>query len=409
MDLMIISNYWHFECEKSSSRYLSVADMASDAGEEVEVVTSSFYHTAKEQRTLSKSILESYKYKTTLIYEPGYRKNIDPLRVLSHKKFSINVINYIKQRKKPDTIYMFSPPINLAFAVVEYSKKHNIRIIIDVLDLWPEAYNMLTPSSLRWITKFLLGPMKKKADYVYRNANDAIAVSQTYADRINCVRGDDAFSVYIGIDMKTFDSAYYKIERSKNLHTLVYIGMLGKSYDIKCAIDAINHLNRKDIKLLVMGDGPLREVFEKYANQKHINYEFTGRLPYAQMIQRLVNCDIALNVITSGAVQSIINKHADYLAAGLPVISNQEIAEFGDLLEEYQCGINCKNGDYVSLAKAIIRLIDNSDLMETMGKNARKLAIEKFDRDKTYIKIIDLIKKRDKNEITSSYINYESN
>lgn len=172
--------------------------------------------------------------------------------------------------------------------------------------------------------------------------------------------------------------------------------MLGHSYDLKCAIDAISILKEKgykNIKLLVMGDGPLKEEFEKYALKKCIESKFTGRMPYNEMVSRLTECDVALNLITHGAVQSIINKHADYLSAALPIVNNQEVDELGILLEVYSCGINCKNSDAQSVADAIEKLASDIYLRKRMGLNARKLAEGKFDRRKSCTEIINLIRR----------------
>lgn len=396
MDLLIVSNYWHFEWEKSSSRYLSIANMCADAGMDVEVVTSSFYHTTKQQRNVSQEELNNCKYKVTLISEPGYTRNVDPKRILSHKKFAKNVFQYLKSRKKPDVIYLFVPPLDLAEAVVSFANKNYIRIIIDILDLWPEAYNMILPFSK--VSHFLLEPMRRKANRVYAGADDIVAVSETYVNRVMNVnkKCQNPISVYIGIELGLFDSFITDYHKDHRYIDVVYIGMLGKSYDLKCAIEAISILQQTgltNVRLIVMGDGPLKKEFEQYAKYSQICYEFTGRLPYGDMVNRLVKCDIALNVISKGAAQSIINKHADYLAAGLPIVNNQEIAEFGNLLTRHNCGINCDNKNAVSLANAIKKLALDESLRKNMGNNARALAEDKFNREITYREIIRCMKK----------------
>lgn len=395
MDLLIISNYWHFEFEKKSSRYLTIANLASADGMDVEVVTSNFYHTLKSKRTISEEILNDYAYKTTFVDEPGYKKNIDLKRIVSHNKFANNVIEYLKCRKKPDVIYIFVPSLSLGKRVVEFANKMNIPIIIDVLDLWPEAFGMLSP--LPDLTLKCLWIMKNRADYIYKNADGVVSVSNMYVDRVMRVnkKCKHPIAVYIGMELKVFDSCIKTRLKENQYINIVYIGMLGKSYDLGCAIEAIHILNMQGLnklKFVVMGDGPLRSEFERTAKESNICYEFTGRLPYETMVNRLTNCDIALNVISHGAVQSIINKHADYLAAGLPIINNQEVAEFGDLLTEYECGINCENSNAYSLADAIKQLVYNEELRKTMGERARMLAEEKFNRENSYSEIIKCIR-----------------
>ena len=142
-----------------------------------------------------------------------------------------------------------------------------------------------------------------------------------------------------------------------------------------------------------MGTGPLRESFENYAKQSKIDYEFTGRLDYDKMVGLLSSCDICVNPIVGLSVASIINKVGDYAASGLPVINTQNSDEYRQLLIDYNAGFNCKNGDFEDIADKIELLINNKDLRMKLGKGNRKLAEERFDRNKTYPEIIKLIER----------------
>ena len=100
IDVVLVTNYFHFEFEKSSSRYLFLCDLISkDKDINLELITSTFYHTSKKQRVFEKEYLKNLPYKTTLIYEPDYSKNISLKRLYSHKVFSRNVLEYLKERK----------------------------------------------------------------------------------------------------------------------------------------------------------------------------------------------------------------------------------------------------------------------------------------------------------------------
>lgn len=395
LDVVIISNYWHFPLEKSSSRYHSIARLLVESGVSTEVITSQFYHTKKQNR--NQNVFE-VSYQVTLLEEGIYKKNVSPARLLAHHRFATNVIKYLKTREKqPDAIYLFVPPAELAKQVVEYTNKNQIRVVIDVLDLWPEAFHMVLP---KIFSEILLFPMKKQIEYAYRNADAVIAVSNTYVQRAikdnkKCASGH---SVFIGTDLCAFDTAS---ENASSLDgklrpiTMAYIGMLGHSYDLCGVMDAMELLREKDVdivELLIMGDGPLREKFENYAYQKNLPVRFTGRLSYEEMVKKLVKCDIGINVLVGNAAQSIINKQADYVSAGIPIINVQKNQEFGELLLEYNAGITCSPDDLVSLEESICRLAKDDALRKEMGMNSRRLAEEKFDRNKTYYEIIRVIK-----------------
>ncbi len=395
MKAIIISNYWHFPVEKTSSRYHTIATLAVKKGISVEVITSKFYHTAKKQRS-EIEVLRDISYKATLLEEGTYRKNISLSRLFAHRHFAKNVIKYLKKQTKPDVIYLFVPPTFLAKKVVKFARKNNIRIIIDILDLWPEAFEIFLPN---FISKILLYPMKKEIDFAYLNASEVVAVSNSYVQRAtqNNSKMIKGHSVFIGTDINYFDriaKTALPLKGKLRPITMAYIGMLGHSYDLCGVMDAMKLLITQGcdkVELLIMGDGPMKEKFEIYAKQNHLPVRFTGRLTYENMIKILVKCDIGINVLVGKATGSIINKHADYVSAALPIINVQKNQEFGELLRQYDAGLMCFPGDVQSLAKAIRFLIENEITRQRMGMNSRRLAEERFDRSKTYQEIINMI------------------
>jgi len=148
---------------------------------------------------------------------------------------------------------------------------------------------------------------------------------------------------------------------------------------------------KQDITFAVLGDGPLRQQFEKYAAQQQVKCEFTGRLPYEQMVGRMCSCDILVNPIVKDAAQSITNKVGDYALAALPVISTQECQEYRDLIDEYGFGFNCDAGDSEQVAEAVVQLANSPELRKQMGNAARRLGVERFDRRHTYKSIVQIL------------------
>lgn len=395
MDAVIISNYWHFPTEKSSSRYHTIAVLAAQQGMSVEVITSRFYHTKKAQRDEAE-ILTGLPYKATLLEEGSYGRNVSPARLIAHCRFAKNTIRYLSARKKPDVIYLFVPPAGLAKQVVRFAKRNGIRIVIDVLDLWPEAFAMLMPAP---VAKLLLHPMKKSVEFAYANADEIVAVSTTYVQRAakHNPRKGIGHSVFIGTDIQYFDKAAENappLEGKLRPITIAYIGMLGHSYDLCGTMDALKLLIERGcdaVELLVIGDGPLRSKFEAYAERLGIPVRFIGRLPYEDMAKLLVRCDIGINALVGSAAASIVNKHADYAAAAIPIINVQKNQEFGELLVSYDAGLMCAPDDTQALAEAIRFLAENEETRKRMGKNSRRLAEDRFDRNQTYSEILQVI------------------
>lgn len=390
-DIMIITHFTQIPGEKGNGRFKYIVDNFNYDYGNIEVLTTSFSHRTKKSRVLENI---NTKYKLTLLKEIGYKKNVSLKRFISHYLFSKEVKKYLNNRNKPTIIYCSIPSLDVGYQVVKYCKKNNVKLIIDIQDLWPEAFKMIFNMPI--IGNIIYFPMKKQANYIYKNADKIISVSDTYKDRALKInkKCKDAISIYLGTDLNEFDKMANGFERylNKEIFTIVYIGTLGSSYDLKLIIDSIEILyknNINDIKFLVIGDGPLKKEFENYAYEKGIYSEFTGILEYEDMVKRIKAADLAVNPIMPGSAGSIINKVGDYAAAALPVINTQESEEYKNLVEKFDIGFNCNNKE--DICEKICILYKNKPLREKKGLNNRKLAEEKFDRNITYKKILEYI------------------
>lgn len=385
-DIVIISEFCDDFSKSDNNRFFYLAKMLTSSlyDNKVEIVTSSFHHTTKKHR---RGLTKKYTFKITFIDEPGYPKNICLKRFQSHYVWGKNIQKYLRSREKPDVVYCAVPSLTGPNLVARHCKQNNIRFIVDIQDLWPEAFQMIL--NVPVVSKIGFAPFFALANGIYKRADSVCGVSETYVDRAlkanqKCRKGT---VVYLGTELGVFDRYAAKnpiLVKGEEEVWLGYCGTLGASYDLTCVIDALAILDSPKIKFVIMGDGPNMNEFKKYAAQKGIEATFTGRLPYDKMCSLLSICDIAVNPIAHMSAASIINKHADYAAAGIPVVNTQENDEYRVLVHEYQMGFNCKNNDPGDLAKKIRILASSPKLRKKMGLNSRKCAVEKFDRGHTY-------------------------
>lgn len=394
MDIVIISEFGDDYSKSDNDRFLYLAKLLVNElnTNNIEIITSSFRHTTKRHR---KETVEDWPFKITFIDEPGYPRNVCLKRFYSHYVWGRNVKKYLQKRKKPDVIYCAIPSLSGPNWVARYCDKHGVKFIIDIQDLWPEAFQMVF--NISFLSDIVFLPFKKLADGIYKRADAICAVSDTYCRRALKVnkKVKDTTTVFLGTELATFDryaAEHPIIEKRNDEIWLAYCGTLGSSYDLTCVIDALDIIKDERIRFIVMGDGPMKDKFEDYAKEKKINSVFVGRLPYDSMISLLSACDLNINPITHMAAQSIINKHADYAASGNPVVSTQENEEYRELIDNYNMGFNCRNNDSVDLAEKIRILSHDCSLREKLGNNARICAEEKFDRTRTYKRLVMLVK-----------------
>ena len=393
MRIVIIANFpYRLDGSKEMGRFLYLGEMLSKRDHHVELIVSDFDHGKKAHRASDSIKQDAYKTKITAVHETGYPDNISLKRLWSHFVWGRNVGHYLETIEKPDVVYCAVPSLTAAVQSAAFCKKENIRFIVDVQDLWPEAFQMAIKN--RILQQAFL-PFKWYANTIFKQANGVIAVSETYVKRVLGVnkKTDKGLCVFLGNDGQLFDDSKVDgIQKRDETINLAYIGSLSYSYDIPCVIEALDIYKKMqatpNIHFVVMGDGVLRKEFERIAIEKSVDCEFTGFLSYPQMVSRMCQCDIVINPIVKGSPASIINKVGDYALSGLPVINTQESREYRQLVDEYGCGINCECGNAQDVANALVKLSNDIELRKKMGAASRMLGVERFDRRTSYNRIV---------------------
>ena len=393
--------------EKGYTRFGYLAEFLTKAGFQVDLITTTFQHWEKAQRDLKKIQADidagEYPFGLRFIYEPGYKKNVDLARIRSHKIAAQNLKKMLEDKpedgKDYDLLYAEIPPNDVARVAAAYGVAHNIPFVSDVNDLWPEAMRMVLDIPV--VSSVLFHPLQRDAEKVYSMVSGVVGTSDEYRDRPfkNQNRNVPKVTVYVGNEIKVFDEGAEEnkasVAKPEGEFWVSYAGTIGTSYDIRTMVLAGEELIRRghpDIKIKILGGGPMKDELEKLAKDNKIkNVEFVGYAPYDKMAAYLAESDILVNSFVKKAPQSIVTKIGDYLAAGKAMINTCMSLEFRNKVEADGFGINIMPEDVEILAGAIEDLYNDDEKRLAMGKRAREIAEEQFDRPKAYQKIADLI------------------
>ena len=386
--------------EKGLGRLYYFSNLLSANGFDVELITGDFQHWEKAHRPAEKINItrQNTPFRLTFLQEPAYTKNIDLKRILCYRKLAANTKKYLSQHDY-DLVYALIPDNHLAATAGEYAKSRGIPFVIDVEDLWPEAMRMVFDVPV--VSDAIFSYFSRNAKKAYSYADAVVGSSDEYRDEPLKYGIDVPLkkTVYVGIDLQAFDDAVNKnistVQKPEGEFWVVYAGTLGASYDIGTAIEAASLIasqGHPEIKLLLLGDGPQREEWEAAAKKAGADVRFTGFLPFEEMAAYLVQADITLNSLVAKAAQSIVSKIGDYLAAGKPMINTGLNKEFCEKVQNDDFGVNVVPGDARQLADAVLDLYRSPDDRKRMGDNARRTAVDQFDREKTYLGIIEMIR-----------------
>lgn len=385
--------------EKGLGRMFYLAELFCKYGYEVHMLTSKFQHWLKRFRTQEEmdAIIAASKCKVVFMDEPGYTKNVQVKRILSRRVLTGNIKAYLESNDF-DLIYSQIPDNHLASVAAKHAKKNGLPFVIDIEDLWPEAMRMVLDIPV--VSDILFSYFTVTARKAYRLADGAVGSSDTYRDeplKYN-VKVPRSVTVYVGSELGAFDEEarenLEKVEKPEGEFWVTYAGTLGTSYDIATLIRAADILQKEgkeNLRIVLLGDGPMRPEFEKVAAECAGKVTFHGYVPHSLMAAYLVRSDVVVNSLVRKAAQSIVSKIGDYLASGHPMINTGLDPEFWAKVEADGFGVNVEPEDPEALADVIRDLMDNPEKCAQMGETARRIGQEQFDRPHSYRKIVDMV------------------
>ncbi len=390
--------YFWFPCESGPSRFYQIATTFVKNGYEVEVITTDFQHFKKIPRDKGTILSQGYPFKITFIETMPYKKNIDPRRVISNRLAEKKVRAYLSAHMDDyDAVYVSIPANNIAAAVTTICKEHDVPCVVDIEDLWPEAMSMVIKSAA--VRKVLLQSFFKDAETTYANCSGVIGTSEDYTARAFQYkkRQIPSSTVYVGCNLEDFDEGVREfreeVKKLRGEFWVSYAGSISTSYDIRTLLLAAQDLltSHPEIRVQILGTGSQKDELESFAKENKIsNVTFWGFTAYPKMAAVLDQSDLVINSFIKGAPQSIVNKVGDYLASGKAMINTLENPEFCRLVENNRVGINVPPENKNALAHAIVSLENDEARRAEMGRNARRLAENDFNRESSYQRIVDL-------------------
>lgn len=184
-----------------------------------------------------------------------------------------------------------------------------------------------------------------------------------------------------------------RINNLKREKIILAAGRLNKQKNYYMMLDAFEKVSEKypEYKLQIYGKGPLESELKKYLETKLCKnqIEFCGYVN--NMPEQLEKAEIY--VLTSD-YEGMPNSLIEAMAIGLPCISTD--CPCGGprfLIKNYQNGILVPVADTKSFSSAIIEVIENGELREKLGNNAKKIIYE-LDPEKIYAKWAEYIYKK---------------
>jgi phosphatidylinositol alpha-mannosyltransferase len=213
---------------------------------------------------------------------------------------------------------------------------------------------------------------------VFRRLDASISVSEAVVESLQPYFPSHRFTtIPNGIDTDVFTPDAEPLAELEGARTIVFVGRFDPRNGVKHMIGAFTALRcgRDDVRLVIVGDGPLRVVVERMVPD-HLRNDvvFAGRVN--QLRRRyLASAEILCTPCSLASFGMVL---LEGMSAGLPVVASR-LPGFELVMRDGIDGVMVDRADdELGFAAALDRLLDDPELARRMGVSGRARAVSTF-------------------------------
>ena len=337
-------------------------------------------------------------------FSKGYRRgSVDGIHVIEFDLSYANADGFLKRAiifmqyalrsvvlvftESYDVLFATSTPLTAGIPGIFARWLRRKPFIFEVRDLWPELPKAMAVIRNRYIL-WLLSLLEWLS---YRSAHRLIGLSPGIVEGI-AKRGIEPNKITLipnACDLDIFGplvDAWRPAEVHANDLLAVFAGTHGMANGLDAVLDAAMELKkrgRKDIKLLLIGQGKLKPALQARARAEQLdNVLFYAPLNKINLAKLFAGADIGLQILANVPAfyyGTSPNKFFDYISAGLPVLNNYP-GWVSDMIKKERCGFAIEPNNPVVFADTLELAAKDSAVLKEMGENSRRLAEREFNR-----------------------------
>ena len=318
-----------------------------------------------------------------LMYETEREKNLVVERypsvpVATYKEIRLPVVDIGRLERSvaefdPDIIHFHSPGV-LGLAGVRMAKKLGRPLVGTYHTLFSEMLPPLPAFRLipgGWLRKGIW----KLSNKVFERCSLVISPTQTIADELKShgLKGEVKV-LSNGVDIGQFAAKKGYGNRKRILH----VGRMSHEKNVEAVLRAFGEVVKvwPEARLVVAGGGPALEGLKEKACELGLEraVTFLGYVSREKLGALYRRSDV---FVTASAMETLGLVIVEAMASGLPVVG----VNAGGVRDLVVTGVNgylAEPGDYRGMAKKIVYILREENLIEKLGKNSRRMA-EKHD------------------------------
>ena len=230
------------------------------------------------------------------------------------------------------------------------------------------------------LERFILGCERRAAPMTDRLVVNADAIAEDYLSR-GIGKPEQYTTVYSGIDIDAFQGVDPAADVDGEDPRVLMVGRLAKGKGFDVLLDALDRLDRTDLSVYIVGDGPRRDWIESEVQSRGLD-EVVELLGYRSDVPAIMAaCDVFVLPSYREGTPRVIT---EAMASGLPVIAT-EIAGIPEQVADGESGYLIQPGDDAALADRLAALLAYPEQRRTFGVAGRdrveRFSIERMNDD----------------------------
>ena len=301
-------------------------------------------------------------------------------RMLGYASFALTCLFGLARARKPDFIFVDSPPPFLGVPGWIAAKRWRVPLIFNVADLWPDSVRDLGILG----DGFLLNFAYRLERWIYRHSDAVTAVTEGIHNTLLGAKRLPLEKVLFlpnGVDTTLFrpepaDALFKEKLGLTGKRVILYAGNHGYAGAVEQILYAANLLrDEPSIHFLLIGEGSEKKMLvDLAAHLRLANLTFHGQVPLEAMPAFLSISEMAVITLRKSQVMAGARPAKTFvmMAAGKPIALAAE-GEAARLTESADAGVVVPFEDHESLAGAILSVLQNPARAEEMGRNGRRI------------------------------------
>ena len=396
MQIFIVTHSSTYDCRAEAA-----GEYFIHKGNTVKYIFSDFDHLRRARRGISGTAGKTDSGSAVYLPMRPYRKNLSARRLLSIRRFAGDVNKYLDgqlgtlQKTRgaawvaENVLVWFLVPANsFVRAASVLKKRYGVRIVLDLIDLWPESIprpelQKLPPMRV-WAS--LRDRYLDCADWIFTECS-------LYQKILDLPEKKTTVLPWFKDEPegreKTGSSATGSASvgrQDKQPLQIVYLGAVNHIIDIELITEFLRRvkefLGRENRELLLhlIGEGEHKQDFLRSLTEGEIPFRDHGAVYEEERKKSILQpCSFGLNFMKSSVRVGLTMKSIDYLSFGIPIL-NTIPEDTWELVDKEKIGVNVDRDHLETAVQVVAEISGDPEEWQAMHVRARETFEKNFTR-----------------------------